>query len=334
MIPKELIYRERTHIEELITESHLWEDVYNDLYKSEFVQNFLNIFHIDCDPIIVFNEVYYQCVRVKLNLKHCFNSENDTNLYISVNTPYVKQREFLCLSLVFVVLSLSKTRKEHHVQDYLKTLKDFLGGWTIFPKILNYISNNCKKYTMDIIPQAEYPYRLKNKSSEWWETLTNCFAEENVIEVLNYWSTKYAKWEILCLIIDAREKRAKRIDVKACNFNKISCEVIHGHKGIGDKELERTRILRHFIDAIIQYGEGLSSKSSADVIRNMLSVKHFNGYIDETVITEVMQERINNLGKKRTKVQNNITINTEGGTAIIGGHFRHSTFNNNKLLPQ
>lgn len=215
------IYRSREDIDAFLAESQLWIDLYQ-----LFIRIKDNSFRFKLDETTFFNEVCYQCVRVLLEdhpEKDVYNNYlNDAK--DNLGTRYASD---LCFSMVYAVLSLMKN-VPLKVNFFLEALlnKKLKTEMSYFPYIEQYVNekkSNGTCYGIDLSPKPELPDVMKNTKTkketilnccphvfyenvygpDWWKFITQDFDQDAIRDIVNIWSSKKDRIEILRQIEEA-----------------------------------------------------------------------------------------------------------------------------------
>lgn len=146
------IFSPRADLHTLLTENKLWEDVYEDLYLRFKVQT--DKYKIDA--LTMLNEVYLQCVRVvaEMHPEDCFKERFFNHPLRKDSVIKRRYERNMCLSLVYVVLSLSNARTMRHVKTFLQLLeREMKTEPYYFSEAALYVVTCTKQYDCDIVPE-------------------------------------------------------------------------------------------------------------------------------------------------------------------------------------
>jgi len=108
-------------LEELFAENQVWSHIYTDLYLR--IKD--NAYTLKIEAIDVFNEVYSQCRNVwkDQHPEDCFEGKY-WNCVFHENSPITRRYESnLCLSLIYVALSLCKWRNDTNIRAFRTCLE-------------------------------------------------------------------------------------------------------------------------------------------------------------------------------------------------------------------
>ena len=130
------------NIEELFSSSPFWKNVYYELYLK--IKD--NAYNLKLEAIDVFKEVVSQCQKV-LKDPHpedCFKRKYWDGMFYE-GSPIIRRYESnLCLSLMYVALSLCQKRNDNNVKGFLYSLKEKMikvGENCFFPYCDEYVKN-------------------------------------------------------------------------------------------------------------------------------------------------------------------------------------------------
>lgn len=205
---REIIYCERTDLDDFLLEHQLWEDMYDDFFLDMF-----NMLEEDIlftpNILTTLNDIYFGCIKVLL----------DPHPEISFRTRYLKKilpynpeyshESILVVSIMYAVFSLTKYKNRKNVRWFLKTAEKILSYSHFFKSAKNFVQNSKTdyNYTLKFTPISPdtLDYLYGPDLPQKWLKLINCFVNKNgkyynildFRKILSLYATKEDKLKIL-----------------------------------------------------------------------------------------------------------------------------------------
>lgn len=139
-------------LEELYAENPVWSHIYTDLYLR--IKD--NAYTLKIEAIDVFNEVYSQCLNVwrDPHPEDCFAAK-----FWNYKFPITRRYESnLCLSLVYVALSLCKLRNDTNIRAFLTCLEMKMKKeqeTCFFPHCVEFVKNYSQTHQSSLISDTQ-----------------------------------------------------------------------------------------------------------------------------------------------------------------------------------
>lgn len=215
---KPFTYQPRKDIDEFLNESDLW----NELYET-FLTVKDNTYRLKVSSVVMFNEVYYQCVRVAQDSHPeedvWYNYLNDAR--DNLGWRYASD---LCFSIAYAALSLMQNPPRQATRFCaILAGKIFANDAHYFPafkELVDRLKSEGKLYDVRFLPTPMKPGDIFSEErtsidyngnvtrsplydDEWWKNVTDNFCVENIKEIVSLWSEPKDKLSILERIEEA-----------------------------------------------------------------------------------------------------------------------------------
>lgn len=246
ILERPLIYRQHDTLNDFLTESQLWCNLYTLLLKEDIPN------HLEIPLVKLFNEVKYQCVYVVLSKNGLNKKEFFDNMHlISEYTLGGCLTGQLYYSMVYAILSLFSVQNRT-IQNCCKNLYYDASskGKYFFDKIKNYVAyelHNGHYYDLDLRAKPESPTVIRNPkwkiyirdredifpfecNDEWWKYQTNSFDQDTIKEIINLWEDDNERLQMKEIIEEAYKRylivvslsRSKKISNYISDTDKLS----------------------------------------------------------------------------------------------------------------